>query len=145
MAAETASTLLKLVSSAECVKETAEFDADATKCVMGMSTFHQLVVVSIRIVSMYAEASRDRWVLPVALFWILILPHYVLPSLAEIMNPSSIVELIHEDFVFDRLQQAVDTADTIETKFSREKLSKSERTNLYCALNTIVQLVLVIW
>ena len=145
VAVETASTLVKLVSGAECVKEPAEFVTDASKCVVGMRTIHQLVVISTRIVSMYAEDSRGRRVLPLALCRILILVRYVLRSLAEIMNPSSIAELIHEDFVFDRLQKAVDTMDTIETQFLSEKLSKSERTNLYCALNTTVQLVLVIF
>ena len=71
-AVETASTLVKLVSSAECVKETAEFIADATKCVAGMSTVFQLVVIYARILSMYVEANRGSRVFPVAFCRILI-------------------------------------------------------------------------
>ena len=67
------------------------------------------------------EANRGRRIFPVVLCRIMILHRYVLRSLAEIMNPSSIVELINEDFLFDVLQQAVDTMDTIETQVLRGK------------------------
>ena len=63
---------------------------------------------------MYAEASRGRIVLLVAVRRILIFLPYVLRNLTEIMNPSLNVELVHEDFVFDGLQQTVYIMDTIE-------------------------------
>ena len=55
-------------------------------------------------------------VLPAAACKILILLHYALRSLKEVMNLSVNVELVHEDFVFDGLQQTVDTMDTIKTQ-----------------------------
>ena len=87
----------------------------------GKSTILQLVAISTRIVSMYAEASRSLIVVPVAFYRILILLHYGLGSLAEIMNPSSSVELIDQDFVFYVLQQAMDTMYNIEMQVSRWK------------------------
>ena len=49
---EITSTLMKLLSRVESVKETAEFVADASKCVAGTSTVFQLIVISARVVSM---------------------------------------------------------------------------------------------
>ena len=116
---QTASWLVKLVPSAGCVKETSKLVADVRKCVVGLSKVLQIVVISTRIVSIYAEASWVRIVLLATECRILISLPYALQILTEIMNPSSIAELIHEDFVFDWLQQTADTIDTIETQVLR--------------------------
>ena len=63
---QTASTFLKLVLSAKCARETAEFVTHATKCVVGMSTIFRLLIFA-RFVPMYEEANRCYRVLPVAL------------------------------------------------------------------------------
>ena len=75
---QTASTFMKLVLSAKCAKETAEFVTHAPKCVVGMSTIFRLVVILARFLSIYEEANQCYRVLPVALSLILILLRYVL-------------------------------------------------------------------
>ena len=84
----------------------------------------QLVLIYARIASIYAEANRGSRVVPAALYRIMILLGYVLRSLAEIMNPSSSVEFIDDDFAFDLLKQTVDTIVTIETQLLRGKGSR---------------------
>ncbi len=65
-AVETGATLSKLVGSVERVTETAEFVADVSKCIVGVSTIFHLVALSAKGVSMYVEANRGRKALPVA-------------------------------------------------------------------------------
>ena len=68
------------------MKETAQFVADATNCVPGLSTVFQQAVISARIVSMYAEASRGCRVLPIAWYRILTFLRYVLRSLTGVAH-----------------------------------------------------------
>ncbi len=118
-AVETGAALTKLVTSVERVVETAEFIADASKCVAGVSTVFHLVALSAQGVSMCAEANRGRRVLPVALGRIVILLRYVLESLAEIMKPSRSVNELDKDFVLNVLKQLVCTMDVAETQLLR--------------------------
>ena len=83
-----------------------------------------LVVISARIVSMYAEANRGRRVLSAALCRIVILLGYVLRILVEIMDSSLSEESMNEYFVFDALKQIVGTIDTIGTQLLRGKGSR---------------------
>ncbi len=106
-AVETGATLTKLVASVERVAETAEFIADASKCVAGVSTAFHLVALSAQGESLCAEAKRGRRVLPVALGRIVILLRYVLESLAHIMKPSLRVNELDKEFVFKVLRQTV--------------------------------------
>ena len=110
---------MKLVSSAERVKETSQLVADVTKHVAGLSTVLQLVIISTRIVSMYADANPGRIVLLVVVCRIFILVRFA--KFGGNNDLSSSVEFIDEDFVFYLLQQTVYTTDTIETQFLRGK------------------------
>ncbi len=123
-AVETGATLAKLVASVERVAETAEFIADASKCVAGVSTVFHLVALSAQGVSMCAEANRGRRVLPVALGRIVILLRYVLESLAQIMKPSLRVDELDKEFVFKVLRQTVCTMDLAETQLLRGRGSQ---------------------
>ncbi len=113
---ETGATLTKLVASVERVAETAEFIADASKCVAGVSTLFHLIALSAHGVSMCAEANRGRRVLQVALGRIVVLLRYVLESLAQIIKPSLRVTELDKEFVFKVLRQTVCTMDLAETQ-----------------------------
>ena len=63
---------MKILSSAERVKEIAQLVADNSKRAAGMSRVFHLVVICARILSMYEEANRGCRVLPAALYQILI-------------------------------------------------------------------------
>ncbi len=89
---ETGVTLTKLVACVTKVAETAEFVADASKCVTKVSTVFHLIRLGAQGVSMCAEACRGRRVLPVALDQIVILLRYVLESLTEILGSSQSVD-----------------------------------------------------
>ena len=90
----------------------------------GLSTIFQLILISERILSIYAEADVGRKVLPVALWRIVVLLGYGLQSLVEIMDSSLSAELTYEDFVFDVLKQIVDILNTIETQLLFGKFSR---------------------
>ena len=142
---------MKLVSSAERVEETSKLVADVTKRVEGLRAVLQLVIMSTRTVSMYAEANRGRIVLLVVVCRILILLRYVLRSLAEIMNPSSSVEFIDEYFVLYLLQQTVGTMNTIESqflwgngsRFLNAKVAKAVETTIKELLGKVVTAIII--
>ena len=121
---ETGAALTKLVASVERVSETAEFMADVSKCVAGVSTVFQLVGLSAQVVSMCAEANRGRRVLPVALGRVVILLRYVLESLGEIMKPSGNANELDKEFVLNVLKQTVCTMDMAETQLLRGRGSQ---------------------
>ncbi len=123
-AVETGATLTKLVACVECVAKTAEYVADASKCVAGVSTVFHLVALSARAVSMCAEANRGRRVLPVALGRIVILLRYVLESITEIMKSSRNTNELDKKFVFNVLRQTVCTMDIAETQLFRRASSQ---------------------
>ncbi len=118
-AVETGATLAKFVASVERVAEVAEVVVDASKCVSGVSMLFHLLALSAHGVSMWAEASLGRRVMPVALGQIVILLRYVLESMTEVMKQSRGVNLIDQDFVFDVLKGAVDAMDMTETQILR--------------------------
>ena len=109
-------------------KESAEF----------LSRGFQLVVISARVLSVYAEANRCCRVLPVDLCRTLILLHYAFRSLVEIMDSSLSAGVIHEDFLLHILKQTVVTMVTIETqllprkvrRFLKAKVVKEEQTRM---------------
>ena len=116
--------LAKLATSSKCVTETAELLAGLSKGVAGVSAIFQLVSLSAKGVSMCAEASRGRRLLPFALVQITILLRYVLESLAKIMrNPQSLDETAI-DFVFNALKETVCVMDLAETQFLRGRGSQ---------------------
>ena len=116
---ETGATLTKLVTCVTQIAETAEFVADVTKCVTGMSTVFHLISLGAQGVSMCAEARRGRRVLPVALGQIVILLRYVLESLTEILRSSKSVDEIDKDFMFNVLKRTLCTMDIAEAQLLR--------------------------
>ena len=116
---ETGAALAKLVESVKHVTEIAEFVGNVSKGVAGVSTVFQLVALGARGVSMCAEASRGRRVLPVALGRIVILLRNLLQSLMEIMSESQSVDETEKNFVFDALKRTIDTMDMAETQVLR--------------------------
>ncbi len=123
-AVETGASLSKLVACVERVAETAEFVADVSKCVSGVSTIFHLLALSAQGVSMCAEASRGRRVLPFALGRIVILLRYVLESMTAIMKPSRSVNELDKSFVFQVLKQTVGAMDMAETQLLRGRGSE---------------------
>ncbi len=123
-AVETGATLTKLVAGVERVAETAEFVADASKCIAGVSTIFHLVVLGAQGVLMCAEANRGRRVLPVALGRIVVLLRYVLESVTEIMKPSQSVNELEREFVFRVLRQTLSTMNIAEAQLLRGRGSQ---------------------
>ncbi len=112
------------MASAERGAETAEFLADVSKCVAGVSAVFYLVVLSTQVVSMCAEANRGRRVLPVGLGRIVILQRCVLENLAGIMKPSRSVNALDREFAFKVLKQTVFAMDMAETQLLRGRDSQ---------------------
>ena len=123
-AVETGTALTKLVASVESVAETAEFLADASKCVTGVSAIFHLVALSAQGVSMCAEANRGHRVLPVALGRIVVLLRHVLESLAEVVKPLPSVNELDKEFVFNVLKQTLCAMDMAETQLLRGRGSQ---------------------
>ncbi len=123
-AVKTGAAFTKLVANVERVAETAEFMADVSKCVAGVSTVFHLVVLSAQVVSMCAEANRGRRVLLFALGRVVILLRYVLESLAEVLKPSGNANELDKDFVLNVLKQTVCTMAMAETQLLRGRGSQ---------------------
>ena len=121
---ETGATFVKLVETAECVMNAAEFVGDVAKCVAGASSVFQLVVLSAQVVAMNAEAKRGRRVLSLAFERCIVILRYVLRSLVGIIRHPLEAEPLHEDLMFDVLKEAVETMMTVETKLARERLGQ---------------------
>ena len=121
---ETGATFVKLVETAECVVNAAEFVGDVVKCVAGASSVFQLVVLGARVVAMNAEAKRGRTALPLAFERCIVILRYVLRSLVAIIRHPLEAEALEEDFVFDVLKETVETMMTVETQLARGRLGQ---------------------
>ncbi len=121
---ETGATLTKLITSVKCVAETAEFIADISKCVAGVSTVSHIVALVARGVGMCIEAKRGQRVLPVALSRVVILLRYVLESMTEIMKPSRSANELDREFVFKVLKETLCTMDIAEAQLLRRRMSQ---------------------
>ena len=104
---ETGATFVKLVETAECVVNAAEFVGDVAKCVAGASSVSQLSVLGAQAVAMNVEAKRGHRVLPLAFERCIVILRYVLRSLAAIIGYPLEVEPLDEDFVFQVLRETV--------------------------------------
>ena len=104
-----------------------------------LSIVFQLVLISVRIVSIYAEEDRGCIVLSATLCRIVILLGYVLQSLVEIMDYSLSAELTYEGFLFDVLKQNVDTMNTIETQLLSGKVSRFLNVKLVKEMETTMK------
>ncbi len=118
-AVETGVKLTKLVAIVARAIETAEFIADVTKCITGVSTIFHLVSLSAQGLSICAEANRGRRLLPSALDQIVVLLRYPLKSLAQVRKPSRNMDQTAIDFVFDALKETVRIMDVAETQVLR--------------------------
>ncbi len=121
---ETGATFTKLMTGVESVAETAEFIADVSKCVTGVSTIFHLVALRAQVVRMCVEAERGQRILPVALGQLTILLRHILASLAEVLKSSKIVHVSTIGFVFDVLKETMCTIDLAETQLLRGRGSE---------------------
>ena len=119
---ETGATFVKLIETAECVINAAEFVGDVAKCVAGASSVFQLVALGAQVVAMNAEAKRGRTVLPLAFERCIVILRYVLRSLVAVIRHPLEAEPLDEDFVFDVLKETVETMMTVETQLARGRL-----------------------
>ncbi len=115
-------TLETLVESAERVAETAKLIANVSKVVAGVSAVFHLLALIAEGISMCAEVSRGRRILPAALCCLRIYLEYVLGSLTKIMTRG--VNAIEEELAFDVLKVAVRAMDIAETQLLRGRVSE---------------------
>ena len=118
-AVKTGSTLAKFLVSWERVAETAEYAANVSKSVAGVSTIFHLIALTAQGGSMFTASNRRQRVVPIALGRIVTLLRFVMQSMTEIMKLSRGVNEVDTGFVFDVLIQTVSTMDLVESQLMR--------------------------
>ena len=115
-------TFAKLVQTAECVVNAAEFVGDVAKSLAGASSVFQCMALGAQVAAMNLEAKRGRTVLPLAFERCIVLLRTVLGSLVGIILHPLEAESLHEDFLFDVLKMTVETMTMVESQLARGRL-----------------------